>query len=375
MRCFPRFLFAAAAALTLAACASGPKRPDPTPLSPVASILQAKTAWVVHIGSVPSTFATAVVEGGVVVASRDGTVTRIDAKSGHEAWRVRIKGGISAGTGSDGTFTAVVNQHNQLVSLGPQGQQLWLYQLPTSVITAPVVAGGTVVVQGADQRLWAFNAANGQKLWSTESRAPALLLHQASGLAVQGDSLLVGTAQGRIESVAIATGAQRWAVTLARPRGITEVERVVSITGVPAVGGSMACARAYQSAIGCADLDTGRLLWADKADGDTGVSQNGTLLVATQGDGVVQAYEATDGSKRWSNSQLKYRNLSAPLLLGMTVAVGDYQGYITFLSAKDGSIIGRVSTDGSAIESPMVAAGKMLVAVTRSGGVYGFVPE
>jgi hypothetical protein len=59
----------------------------------------------------------------------------------------------------------------------------------------------------------------------------------------------------------------------------------------------------------------------------------------------------------------------------MTVAVGDYQGYITFLSAKDGSIIGRVSTDGSAIESPMVAAGKTLVAVTRSGGVYGFVPK
>ena len=137
----------------------------------------------------------------------------------------------------------------------------------------------------------------------------------------------------------------------------------------------MACARAYQSAIGCADLDTGRLLWVDKADGDTGVSQNGSLLVATQGDGVVQAYVAADGGQRWSNSQLKYRDLSAPLLLGMTVAVGDYQGYITFLSAKDGSIIGRVSTDGSAIESPMVAAGKTLVAVTRSGGVYGFVPE
>ncbi|SBP89814.1 MULTISPECIES: outer membrane protein assembly factor BamB [Thiomonas] len=372
---FARYLLAAVATLTLAACASGPKRPDPTPLSPVASILQAKTAWVVHIGPVPSTFATAVVQGGVVVASSDGTVARIDAQSGHEAWRVRIKGGISAATGSDGTFTAVVNRHNQLVSLGPQGQLLWLYQLPTSVITAPLVTGGTVVVQGADQHLWAFNAANGQKLWSTESRAPALLLHQASGLAVQGDSLLVGTAQGRIESVAIATGAQRWAVTLARPRGITEVERVVSITGAPAIGGSMACARAYQSAIGCADLDTGRLLWVDKADGDTGVSQNGSLLVATQGDGVVQAYVAADGGQRWSNSQLKYRDLSAPLLLGMTVAVGDYQGYITFLSAKDGSIIGRVSTDGSAIESPMVAAGKTLVAVTRSGGVYGFVPE
>lgn len=372
---FARFLLAAICALALAACASGPKRPDPTPLTPVASILKAKTAWTKQIGPVPSTFSTAVVDDGVVVASSDGTVVRLDARTGREIWRAKVKGGISAGVGSDGMFTAVVNQHNQLVSIGPQGQLLWLYQLPTSVITAPVVADGSVVVQGADQRLWAFNAANGQKKWSTESRAPALLLHQAAGITVQGDALLVGTAQGHIESIFTATGMQRWAVTLARPRGITEVERVVSITGAPAVAGSMVCARAYQSAIGCADLDTGRLLWADKADGDTGVSQNGSLLIATQADGVVQAYNGVDGSQSWANSQLKYRNLSAPLLLGVTVAVGDYKGYITFFSAKDGNIIGRVSTDGSAIHSPMVVVGKTLVAVTSSGGIYGFLPE
>lgn len=372
---FARFVLAAIGALALAACASGPKRPDPTPLAPVASILKAKTAWTAQIGPVPPTFTTAVVDGGVVVAAGDGTVVRLDARTGREVWRAKVKSGISAGVGSDGMFTAVVNQHNQVASLGPQGQLLWLYQLPTSVITAPVVVDGSVIVQGADQRLWAFNAANGQKLWSTESRAPSLLLHQASGMTVLGDAVLVGTAQGRIESISTATGLPRWTVTLARPRGITEVERVVSITGAPAVAGSMACARAYQSAIGCADVETGRLLWADKADGDTGVSQNGSLLVATQGNGAVQAYRSVDGSEVWANSQLKYRNLSAPLLLGVTVAVGDYKGYITFFSAKDGSIIGRTSTDGSAIHSPMVVVGKTLVAVTSSGGIYGFLPE
>ncbi len=191
---------ASISALLLTSCASGPKRPDPTPLGPVASILQAKTAWHTRIGPVPATFTTAVVAGGVVVASSDGTVERLVASSGREIWRSKIAGGISAGTGSDGTFTAVVNQRNQLVSLGPQGQVLWLYQLPTSVITSPLVMAGSIVVQGADQRLWALNAASGQLLWTAESRAPALLLQQASGITAQGDNLLVGTALGRIES-------------------------------------------------------------------------------------------------------------------------------------------------------------------------------
>ncbi|MDE1951595.1 MAG: outer membrane protein assembly factor BamB [Betaproteobacteria bacterium] len=366
---------AACSALLLASCASGPKLPDPTPLTPVASILQAKTAWKTRIGPVPATFSTAVAAGSVVVASSDGTVERLDARTGRTLWSSRIAGGISAGTGSDGTFTAVVNTHNQVVSIGPQGQVLWLYQLPTSVITAPAVVDGTIVVQGADQRLWAFDAANGQKLWTADSRPPALLLQQASGITPQAGSLLLGTALGRIESISVATGAMQWQATLARPRGITEVERVVGITGAPSVAASMVCARAYQSVVGCADLDTGRLLWTDKTDGDTGISQNGDVLLATQGDGVVQAYNAVDGAKRWSNDQLKYRNLSAPLLVGVTVAVGDYQGYITFLSAKDGKLIGRVSTDGAAIHSPLVISGNTIVAVTADGGVFGFLPQ
>ena len=374
-----KLLVAASLVASLGACASGPAQPKPTPLGPAATILQAKMAWSAQVGPVPATFATATVGtgvgAGVVVASSNGAVERIDTNTGQTVWRSQVKGGISAGTGSDGTFTAVVNDANQVVSLGPQGQILWLYQLPTSVITAPTVVAGTIVVQGADQRLWAFNAATGAKLWSNVSRAPALLLQQAAGITPHGDDLLVGTALGRIEAVSRVSGIVLWEATLARARGITEVERVIGITGAPAVAGSMVCARAYQSTIGCADLDSGRVLWTEKAVGDTGVSQNGTLVVASQGNGVVQSYAAASGAAGWTNDELKYRHLSAPLLVGETVAVGDYRGYISFLSAKDGSSIGRVSTDDSAIQCPMVVVGKTMVAVTAKGGVFGFLPE
>jgi hypothetical protein len=63
------------------------------------------------------------------------------------------------------------------------------------------------------------------------------------------------------------------------------------------------------------------------------------------------------------------------LLVGVTVAVGDYQGFISFLSAKDGSLIGRVSTDGAGIRSPLVLSGDTIVAVTTTGGVFGFLPQ
>ena len=369
-------LFAAAAlAGLLGACSSAPRQPDPTPLGPVPPILHVDTVWSTQVGSVPSDFAPAVAAGRIVVASKDGQVLCLDSSSGHAVWRAQVAGGISAAAGSDGTFTAVVDSENRVVSLGPQGQVLWRYQLPTSVITPPAVFGGIIVVQGADQRLWAFDAANGRKRWDDEFHAPALLLQKGSGMLLDDARVVLGDATGHLRAVRLSDGVQVWESTLARPRGVTEVERMVSITGAPSMAKGLVCARGYQSDLGCASLSDGHVLWTAKADGYTAVSQNGDEVVGTQSDGVVQAYAAADGKALWHNDQLKYRKLSAPLLVGHTVAVGDLQGYVSFLDAKDGQIIGRVSTDGSAIDSPPVLAGNTLVVVTSKGGVYGFLPR
>jgi outer membrane assembly lipoprotein YfgL len=362
-------------AAQLGACASGSKRPDPTPLTPVVNILTVKQVWSQRVGDVPAWFQTATLPGAVVVASADGQVLRLDSATGQVQWSARVPSGISAGVGSDGTFTAVVDKNNGVVALGPNGQLLWRYQLPTTVLTAPLVTAGRIIVQGADQRIVAFDAATGKRLWQVDDRTAPLLVQQAGGMVVHGGMVLAGTALGRIDAYTLDAGLPRWQATLARPRGVTEVERVVAITGQPTMLGSTVCARAYQSAVGCVDAVTGRVLWTRAADGYTALSMNEDEVVGTQANGEVQAYAASDGVPSWTNSQLKYRNLSAPLLVGRTVVVGDYQGYISFLSAKDGSIVGRVATDGSAIAVPPVVVGKTLVVVTSKGGVYAFVPD
>ncbi|WP_018912406.1 outer membrane protein assembly factor BamB [Thiomonas sp. FB-6] len=359
----------------LGACSSAPKQPDPTPLGPVPPILRVDTVWHDSVGPVPSTFHAAVAGARVVVASSNGDVLCLSTSDGRELWHSHVDGGISAGVGSDGNFSAVVNAVNQVVSLGPQGQVLWRYQLPSSVITPPAVFGGIIVVQGADQHLWAFDAATGAKRWDDEFSAPALLLQRGSGMALADGDVVLGDARGRLHAVRLADGTALWDVQIGRPRGVTEVERLVSITGTPALAQGVACSRAYQSDLGCVDMTSGRLLWSARADGYSSVSQNGQELAAAQADGVVQAYAVADGKQLWHNDQLKYRKLGAPLLAGHTVAVGDLQGYVSFLDAKDGQIIGRASTDGSPIDSPMSLAGNTLVVVTSKGGIYGFLPR
>jgi hypothetical protein len=72
---------------------------------------------------------------------------------------------------------------------------------------------------------------------------------------------------------------------------------------------------------------------------------------------------------------LRNRSLTAPLVVGRSVVLGDDAGLVHLLSRVDGSALTRLTTDGSAIVATPVLAGETLVVVTRTGGVFGFKPE
>jgi outer membrane protein assembly factor BamB len=55
--------------------------------------------------------------------------------------------------------------------------------------------------------------------------------------------------------------------------------------------------------------------------------------------------------------------------------LGDYQGYVHFLSRDDGTLVARVKTDGSAITAAPVLAGDTLVVQTHDGDLYGYRPR
>ena len=62
-------------------------------------------------------------------------------------------------------------------------------------------------------------------------------------------------------------------------------------------------------------------------------------------------------------------------MAGRSVVIGDATGFLHLLSREDGSLLNRLTTDGSAIAAAPVLAGTTLIAVTHNGGVYGFKPE
>lgn len=382
----PRSFLPALLAVTLAgllsACSSTPgwvpppfgnDGPKPAALAPNPERVKVRLAWSAKLGPVGFPLSVQPVGSQVLVAAGDGTVAMLDAATGAVRWRSKPVGPLSAGVGGDAELAAVVTQGNDLVLMS-QGLTLWRQKLGHQVYTPPLVAGGRVFVLGADRSVVAFDAVSGLRLWTQQRPGEALTLRQAGVLLPVGNTLVVGQG-GRLAGLNPDNGSLRWDAAIATSRGTNDVERLVDLVGRVSRVGDNVCARAFQAAVGCVDAARGAVVWTRPASGADGLGGDETQVFGAESDGRVIAWRRSDGERQWSVDSLRLRGLSAPVLLGRSLAVGDATGFVHLLSREDGSLLNRLSTDGSAIAATPALVGETLVVVTRSGGIFGFTPD
>lgn len=354
-------------------CSSGLQKHKPAELEPNAGLLGVKLAWTANVGKVDVPLEVKVNGNTVAVASSDGDVGVFDARTGAELWRTNIGSPITAGVGSDGQLAAVVTRSNELVAL-EGGREIWRQKLPAQGFTAPLVAGGRVFVLAADRSVSAFDGGSGRKLWTQQRPGESLVLRQGGVLLAVGDTLVAGLS-GRLVGLNPGNGTVRWEAPIASPRGTNDIERLVDLVGPASREGNVVCARAFQASLGCVDTVRGALMWSKPALGSFGVQGDDKHVFAVESDDKLVAWRRSDGERDWVSERLRFRKLTAPLVVGRAVVVGDGGGLLHFLSREDGSALTRVATDGSGLLSAPVLAAGTLVVVSRSGGIFGFKPE
>jgi outer membrane assembly lipoprotein YfgL len=356
--------------LVVAGCSSGPDKPTPRPLEPLTPQNVARPAWNQRLANVQFPLTVGVARGALAVGASDGSVVAIEADSGRELWRNNVGSALAAGVGNDGRFAAVVTLAGELVTL-EAGQIKWRKPIGTRVATAPLVAGERVFVLGVDRTVQAFDALDGRKLWTLQRPGDPLTLAQTGVLSAFKDTLVVG--QGpRMAGVDPLAGTVRWEVPIGSPRGANEVERLADLVGPALRVGNTLCARAFQATVGCVDADRGSSVWTRNRDG---ADAGGGDRECVDGGGAPDrqnAWRKDNGEVVWTSEALLHRGLSAPVVHGGSVVVGDAEGTLHWLSRDKGEAQLREPTDGSPLVAPPVVVGSTLFVVTRSGGLFAF---
>ncbi len=354
-------------------CANGRDTPQAADLAPSAGLIGIRTAWNVKLESVQFPLAVNVNGDSVSVVSSSGALKSLNAKTGATLWSANVGAPISAGIGGDGHLTAVLTVENELVVF-EKSDERWRQTISAQGFTAPLVAGGRVFLLAADRSVLAFDARTGQKLWSQQRASDSLVLRESGVLLAVGNTLVVGLS-GKLVGLNPSNGVVLWEAAISTPRGTNEIERLVDLVAKVSRVGDVVCVRSFQSAVGCVDAARGRLLWTKTASGSVGLDGDEQRIYGVEGNGELVAWSRVDGARVWGAERLKFRRLSAPLVLGRSIVVGDDAGMVHWLSREDGSPLAYMPTDGSPITVAPVLASGTLVIVTRNGGIYGFQPE
>ena len=145
----------------------------------------------------------------------------------------------------------------------------WSYATHTTrgLQATPLVVDGRLYATGVWSVVYALDAKTGKELWTYDPQVPREWGRYACcdavnrGVALWGDSLFVGTLDGRLVSLDAKTGRKRWEVDTidrTRPYTITGAPRVVKGKVLIGNGGAEYGVRGYFTAY---DANTGRRIW------------------------------------------------------------------------------------------------------------------
>jgi len=340
----------------------------PTPLVEYHQELEAQVLWKESIGVGADghtlKLVPAIGGGKVIAADREGVVQGRDARTGSLLWEVETQIPFSAGPSLAAGRIILGSSKAKVVALNSEnGEQLWEATVSSEVLAVPVIARGTVIVRTTAGEVVALDEKTGRRLWSYEHSVPALSIRGTGMPLVVKDHVIVGYDNGKLVALQLSNGKYVWETTIAMPKGRSEIERLVDLDVDPIEIDGIIYIASYNGGISAVSASDGEVMWRnEKISSHTGLSYDSSHLYLSDSIGQVLQIEQSRGAGLWSQKELNYRKLTAPALYQNYVVVGDFEGYVHWLSTRDGRQLGRIQiTDTGIGVKPVVADGIVYV--------------
>lgn len=396
--------WAAIALLALTGCGalerlSSPEQP-PAELLPLQSARAVETVWVAQAGQGVLgrhvRLQPVLAADRLYVADVRGRISAFQSSDGGVLWRVETGLELSGGLGFGAGLVLFGTREGEVVALSAEtGEQVWRVGVSSEVLAAPQVGDGVVVVQTNDGKVTGLAREDGHRIWTHERRVPVLSLRGTAAPLVQGGRAFVGFDNGTLVALGLQNGRALWEVTVAVPKGRSELQRMVDVDATPYLLDNVLYVVAYQGRLVAVDATRGQILWSRETSSYTGLVANAPGLFYTDAEDHVWALDRSSGGALWKQDKLHGRRLTAPVIQDGLIVVGDYEGYLHWLSPDDGRVVarsrikepagwafeaeegargglgGRYVEDQSVIGTPIVDGG-VLYAVASNGTVNAF---
>ncbi|WP_419148567.1 outer membrane protein assembly factor BamB [Pseudoalteromonas 'SMAR'] len=314
-------------------------------------------------------------------ASRDGVVIAFDTETGEQKWRVdvrknssfwpwedndsaKLSGGITQAFGK----LYIGSEHGEVIALDrDSGEVVWRKSVPGEALSAPAVGDGLIYVNLGSGKLLALHPDSGEERWFYEQEVPALTLRGLSSPTSANGGVMVGEESGKLTTLIAENGFTAWSTDVAVPKGASEFERLVDVDTKPVVSGAYVYSIAYNGKLVAIDVRSGNVVWDREYSSYRDLSLELNTIYLVDSEGVLYALDKDSGIERWTQPALRGWYLTAPVVAGDYIVVGDQEGNLHWLDKSSGELLSRSEFDSSGFYiEPIVVDDKVYV-TTRDG--------
>lgn len=345
--------------------------PKLKPLKEIATNSNAQTLWQVTAGTANRDVKIhPYASNRAIFIATGNTVSAWDKANGKPLWKQSVNDTITGGVnGGDGMIYVGTRSGNALALDAASGKIRWIAPLGTEVLAVSESSQGYVVFRTIDGKLHGVKSGNGEVNWQRQQRTPQLSMYGASVPVIVAEGVIAGFDNGKVAAYFLTTGKPIWEITLAVPKGNSDVENIIDVDGrLKPLGTALFATNANGRIIG-ADMNTGEVGWARAFASYTGADANKEGVYSTNKDGHVFKITPRKGQVVWKQDDLENRRPTTPTLTasGGHVVVGDRQGNLHWINTTTGQINNRISADPAGYSVPVVQSGEVLFALGRSG--------
>ena len=370
-----------ALALTLTGCDKDNALP-PTPLSKVPpNLIQVSTLWTGDAGDgsdgqyIP--YNPAILGSTLVTASYDGKVKAFNTQSGDTLWSIKLPFSPGAGPAVLNNIIVVSGINGVVDGLSlTDGHVLWTAQLQASVIAKAGLSDQFAIIHVHNGDVVALDLNTGKQRWMYNGETPALTLANNSQPVIAGNKVVVGFDNGTVTAFQLTTGKVDWSRPIAIASGDSEISRMIDIVSTPIVQNGVVYAVAYHGNMVALQLDNGGLVWEKPLSVYSNIAMGNGKIFATDETGAVYGIDPETGRVLWVQKDLLSRSVSSPQVInGHDVVVGDYAGYVHWLSSDTGELLARTRISSDSITSQAVAQNGIAFVVSDNGDLAVLKPS
>jgi outer membrane protein assembly factor BamB len=308
----------------------------------------------------------------LIAADRGGNVVAVNADTGKVIWRTELDVTISGGVGGNAEYHVITTRDGEVIVLNASGDLLWRKNISSESLSPSAIDDDRIIIRSVDGNILALSVVDGKQLWIYSRDVPALSLRGTSSPVVDQSRVYVGLDNGRLIALDTADGHSIFDVAVASATGRSEIERLNDIDGDAVLDKNLLYIASYQGRVIAIDVRRGTLIWTRKISTSTGVDAGVTTLFMSDDRDHIWAMGRDNGATMWKQEKLQARQLTRPVAMGDNIVVGDYAGYLHWLSQFDGHFVARVQVDSDGILVPPLVRNDRIYVMSRDGDLVAY---